>query len=205
MLRITRLSLRWPDGATQFRDLTLHIAAGVTLLHGDSGKTTLLRVIAGELAADGRVALHGRTRDDDPAAWSRDVARLDAAGAHLDALTPEAVMADVRRRHGALDEPAWRPHVDAFGLQPHLAKTMFQLSTGSRRKGVLAALLAVRCPLVLLDDATAGLDAASLRHLRLAFAEAGADPLRALLVVAGAGLEGFECSATVTLPGQEST
>jgi len=205
MLRIARLCLRWPDGAAQFRDLTLDIGAGVTLLHGDSGKTTLLRVIAGELAADGRVELDGRTRHDDPGAWSRDVARLDATDEHLDALTPDGVMAALGRRHGTLDASAWRRHVDAFGLQPHLAKTMFQLSTGSRRKVVLAASLALRCPLILLDDATAGLDAASLRHLRQALAEANADPRRALLVVAGAGLDGVECNATVTLPAQEST
>ncbi len=204
VLRIDQLGLRWPDGARQFTDLSLDIPAGVTLLHGDSGKTTLLRVIAGELAADGRVALRGRTRDDAPLAWARDVALLDAADERLDALTPDGVLAAVRQRHGALDEAAWHRHVDAFGLRPHLAKSMFQLSTGSRRKVALAALLAARCPLTLLDDATAGLDAASLRHLREALAEANADPRRATIVVAGAGLDGLECNATVTLPAQES-
>ena len=207
LLRIERLRLRWPDGARQFSDLTLDIGAGVTLLHGDSGsgKTTLLRVIAGDLAADGRIALHGRSRDGDAARWTRDVGVLDAADARLDELTADGVMAAVRDRHGALDETAWRRHVEAFGLRPHLAKAMFQLSTGSRRKVALAALLAARCPLTLLDEPDAGLDAASLRHLRLALAEADADGERATLVVAGFGLDGMECNATVTLPAQEST
>ena len=207
LLRIERLSLRWPDGASQFSDLWLDIGAGVTLLHGDSGsgKTTLLRAIAGDLAADGRIALRGRSLDDDAARRTRDVGVLDAADARLDALTADGVMAAVRERHGALDETAWRRHVDAFGLQPHLAKAMFQLSAGSRRKVALAALLAARCPLTLLDEPGGGLDAASLRHLRQALAEADGDRERATLVVASFGLDGMACSATVTLPAREST
>ena len=206
VLRIEHLSLRWPDGARQFSDLSLAIGPGVTLLQGDSGsgKTTLLRAIAGDLAADGRIALHGRTRDDDATGWARDIGVLDAADERLDALTPDGVMAAARQRHGALDEPAWHRHVEAFGLRPHLAKAMFQLSTGSRRKVALAALLAARCPLTLLDDAAAGLDGASLRHLRQALAEANADPRRATIVVPGAALDGLECNATVTLTAQKS-
>ena len=205
-LHIARLSLRWPDGAPQFSRLDLAFGAGVTLLQGDSGsgKTTLLRAIAGDLAADGRIALHDRTRDDDRAAWTRDVGFLDADDERLDALAPGDVMAAARERHGALDESAWRRHVDAFGLQPHLDKAMFQLSTGSRRKVALAALLAAGCPLTLLDEPGAGLDAASLRHLRQALSEANADPARATIVVASFGLDGLECNATVTLSAQES-
>ena len=62
----------------------------------------------------------------------------------------------------------------------------------------------MRCPLTLLDEPGAGLDAASLRHLREALAHANGDPARAVLVVASVGLDRLECNATVTLPGQES-
>jgi ABC-2 type transport system ATP-binding protein len=206
VLRIAHLSLRWPDGMPLFSDLSLGIGPGVTLLQGDSGsgKTTLLRQIAGDLAANGRIALHGRSRDDDCAAWNRDVAFIDADDPRLAALTAAGVMAAARERHGALDEPAWQRHLDGFALQPHLAKAMFQLSTGSRRKVVLAAALAIGCPLTLLDEPGAGLDAASLRHLRQALAEVNGDPVRAVLVVASVGLDGLECNATVTLPMRES-
>jgi len=206
VLRIAHLSLRWPDGKPLFTDLSLDIGPGVTLLRGDSGsgKTSLLRLVAGNLVAKGRIALHGRTREDDRAAWDRDVAFSDADDPRLDALTAAGVMAALRERHGALDEPAWQRHLDGFALQPHLAKAMFQLSTGSRRKVVLAAALAICCPLTLLDEPGAGLDAASLRHLHRALAEVNGDPVRAVLVVASVGLDGLECNATVTLAGQES-
>jgi len=206
VLRIAHLSLRWPDGKPLFTDLSLDIGPGVTLLRGDSGsgKTSLLRLVAGNLVAKGRIALHGRTREDDRAAWDRDVAFSDADDPRLDALTAAGVMAALRERHGALDEPAWQRHLDGFALQPHLAKAMFQLSTGTRRKVVLAAALAMHCPLTLLDEPGAGLDAASLRHLRQALTEADRDTVRAVLVVVSFGLDGLECNATVTLPGQES-
>jgi ABC-type multidrug transport system ATPase subunit len=210
LLDIDRLVLRWPDGATLFDGLTVAIGPGLTLLQGDSGsgKTTLLRTLAGEptgaAAVDGRIALRGRTRADDPAAWARDVALVDADDERLAPLSPDGVMADLRARHGEIDAAAWQRHVAGFGLRPHLAKAMFQLSTGSRRKVVLAALLAGGCPLTLLDDPGAGLDGASLRHLRQALAEAGATPSRAMLVVAGTGLDELECNATVTLASRES-
>jgi ABC-type multidrug transport system ATPase subunit len=205
-LSVSRLGLRWPGGPVQFAALAVDLDPGVTLLQGDSGsgKTSLLRVIAGELPASGCVTLDGRSRADDPAGWARDVAFVDADDAALDALTPDGVAASLGQRHGALDDAAWQRHVDAFGLRPHAAKAMFQLSTGSRRKVVLAALLAAPCPLVLLDEPGAGLDAASLRHLRRALAEAHAGAARTWLVVASVGLDGLACNATVTLASRES-
>jgi ABC-type multidrug transport system ATPase subunit len=207
LLHVDGLALSWPDATRQFTDLHLALGSGVTLLQGDSGsgKTTLLRLVAGELVATGgRIALRGRTRDDDPAAWARAVGFLDAEDDRLDAWTAAGVLATLRARHGSVDESAWQRHVEGFALQPHLAKPMYQLSTGSRRKAALAATLAARCTLTLLDEPGAGLDAASLRHLRQALREAGSDPTRAMLVVAGIGLDGLECNATVTLPAQES-
>ncbi len=206
ILRIAHLRLSWPDATLLFADLSLDVGAGVTLLQGDSGsgKTTLLRLVAGELAAGGRITLRGRTRDHDRAAWHRDVAFPDAGDERLDALTAAGVMAAQRDRHAVLDEAAWQRHLDGFALRPHLAKTMAQLSTGSRRKVALAATLATRCPLTLLDEPGAGLDGESLRHLRRALAEANGDPARAVLVVASFGLDGLECNATVPLPRQES-
>ena len=206
VLEIARLGLRWPDGATMFADLTLALAPGVTLLQGDSGsgKTTLLRAIAGEIACSGRIALHGRQRRDDPAAWTRDVGMLQADVDASAAITPTALRDAVQARHGAADEAAWQRHLDGFGLRPHLDKTMFQLSAGTRRKVALAALLAAPCPLTLLDEPGAGLDAASLRHLRQVLAEADADPRRALVVVASIGLDDLACNASVTLAARES-
>ena len=206
LLDIDRLVLRWPDGATLFDGLTLAIAPGVTLVQGDSGsgKTTLLRAIAGDVAIGGRIALRGRTRAEDPTAWARDVVMVDADDERLGPLSPDGVAADLRARHGEIDGAAWQRHLDGFGLRPHLAKAMFQLSAGSRRKVVLAALLAARCPVTLLDEPGAGLDGASLRHLRQALAEANGAPSRAVLVVAGIGLDHLECKATVTLASGES-
>ena len=56
----------------------------------------------------------------------------------------------------------WQGLVEGFALAPHLDKPMYMLSTGSRRKLWLAAALASGRALVLLDEPTGGLDAASV-------------------------------------------
>jgi ABC-type multidrug transport system ATPase subunit len=172
-----------------FDDLNFALHPGVSLLHGDmgSGKTTLLRLLGGELAPQrGEIVLAGRRLGADPAADRRDICWFDPRDEQFDPLTAAGLFAALRQRHpgptggGALtggaaaagtDEWAagcdadWQEHVEGFGLTPHLAKPLYALSTGSRRKAGLAAALACRCPLTLLDDPTAGLDRPALAWL----------------------------------------
>ncbi len=206
LLSLAGLRFSWPGEPPLFDGLQAEVGPGVTLLQGGiaSGKTTLLRLVAGELEGAGRIALCGRTRRDDVAAWSRDVAFLDAADERLDALTVAELSALLRERHGAGDPAAWERHAVGFALGPHLAKTMFQLSTGTRRKVALAALLATRATLTLLDEPAAGLDAASRRHLCDALLALADDGERGWLVVAGHGLEALAPLPTVELPARES-
>jgi ABC-type transport system involved in cytochrome c biogenesis ATPase subunit len=61
-----------------------------------------------------------------------------------------------------LDSLAWRyptaqadrlgALIDGFGLQPHLDKPLYMLSTGSKRKVWLSAALAAGAPLTLIDQ-----------------------------------------------------
>jgi ABC-type multidrug transport system ATPase subunit len=200
LLHIEGLRFSWPDEAPLFAGLDARVGAGVTLLDGGiaSGKTTLLRLIAGALEGGGRIALQGR------AAGRRDVAFLDVADERLDALTAAGLLAALRERHGACDTTAWERHVEGFGLRPHLAKPMCQLSTGTRRKAGLAATLATRAVLTLLDEPAAGLDAASRRHLCDALLGLASEHDRAWLVVAGQGLEPLAHLPAIELPARES-
>lgn len=206
LLHVDGLRFAWPGEAPLFDGLDARVGPGVTLLRGDiaSGKTTLLRLVAGELDARGCIALRGRERADDRAAWRRDVAWLDAADERLDALAAADLLAALRERHGACDERAWQAHVEGFALGPHLAKPLLQLSTGTRRKVGLAATLATRATLTLLDEPAAGLDAASRRHLAATLQAHASEPERAWLVVAGHGLESLATLPAVELPARES-
>ena len=197
VVQIDRLRFGYPGQTMLFDGWSAALPAGLTLLEGDSssGKTTLLRLLAGELRGAGRLSLaHQSTdtdtdTDTDTAVWRRDVCWIDPRDAAWDALRPDELMATQRLLHPGFDEAAWQRHLDAFDLQPHRAKSMFMLSTGMRRKVALAASLSAGCPLTLLDEPTAGLDRPALAWLAQALVEAAGQAGRACLLASAWGLE----------------
>lgn len=173
LLEVSRLAFAYPGGPPLFSGLSFSLAAGLTRLEAEVGKTTLVRLLAGALRpADGEFRLVGRpwVPGDTPAraCW------IDPRDPAWDGLRPEAVAAVVRQRFPGFDDAAWARHAEGFGLGEHLGKTMHMLSTGSRRKVALAATLASRAPLNLLDEPTAGLDRPALDWLVQALAEQAA-------------------------------
>jgi ABC-type multidrug transport system ATPase subunit len=202
VLRVEGLGFGYPGQPPLFSTASFELPAGVTLLQGDmsSGKTTLLRLLAGELSGSGRRLLLGRPVEDDPQAWRRAVCWFDPRDPALDPLTPGDLLATLARQHGEVDHRRWQQHVDAFDLAPHVGKPMYALSTGSRRKAALAAALSCTCPLTLLDEPAGGLDGPSLAHLRRALAQADRAPQRALLLVCSHGLDGLPVSQVLSLP-----
>lgn len=191
LLQVDDLCLGHPGQPALFDRWSAAVPAGLTLLDGDTsrGKTSLLRWLAGELRGAGRITLAGRRIDTDPAAWRRAVCWIEPRDAAWDALRPDELMAAQQALHPALDTAAWERHVEGFELQPHRAKTMHMLSTGSRRKVALAASLSAGCPLTLLDEPTAGLDRPALGWLAQALTEAAVAPGRAWLLASAWGLE----------------
>ena len=145
-----------PGDAPVFGPLDLDIPAGLTAVIGDegTGKTTLLRVLAGDLSP-----LRGELAPVDTA-W------LDLRLPGSDELTPQEVWAAARARWPRWQADLAEDLVDALQLEEHLAKRLFMLSTGSRRKVALVALLASGATLTCLDQPFASLDGASVRVLR---------------------------------------
>lgn len=165
-------------GEAVFSGVSFMLSRGEALIvtgPNGSGKSTLLRVVAGLLpAAAGRVALEGGGEDFP-----------DLAGAchylgHQNGLkTALTVAENLSFWQGYLGAP--RLAVDAaletVGL-PDIASLPFgYLSTGQRRRVAIARLLVSHRPVWLLDEPTAGLDAASERRF--------ADLMRAHLDDAG--------------------
>ena len=108
--------------------------------------------------------------------------------------------ARLRASYRRFDDATWRQHLQGFGLGPHLAKPLFALSTGSRRKVWLAAALSAGCTLTLLDEPTAGLDTPSVAYLVRALTDCAAWPGRAVVVASGVPLEGVPLAGVVALP-----
>jgi len=170
--------------------------AGITAVLGPSGagKSTLLRLLAGMDVADrGSVAVLGRELVAQTARGLRSLRRdtvtfLDQRGAAN--LVPHLTLA---QQVGGATEAAV-----ALGLGDRLDAVVSELSGGEQARGGLAAGLARRTPLLLLDEPTAELDggaAAALVELLQAEAQHG----RAVVVATHDARLARAASATVDL------
>ncbi|MFM7024725.1 MAG: hypothetical protein ACKOWC_01505, partial [Limnohabitans sp.] len=131
--------------------LQLDILPGLTAITGDegTGKTTLLRLLAGQLpCAPG-------FRSDTDGLW------LDLRLPDDDDRTPEQVWTRLRGTCPRWSPPLQADLVQALALNEHLDKRLFMLSTGSRRKVALVALLASGSTVTCIDQPYAALDTAS--------------------------------------------
>jgi ABC-type multidrug transport system ATPase subunit len=202
-LELDRVGIAYPDQTPLARDWSATLVPGITLLFGDtgSGKTTLLRVLAGEQRASGRLVLDGVDLDRDERAYRDRVCWLASA----DDAHEQTVVGALPAVLGA-DEALWATHAQAFALGPHLAKPLYMLSTGSRRKVWLATALATRRALLLLDEPTGALDAPSIAHLMRALAEAAERRERIVVVASSQDLpETIALSERIELPIQGAT
>ena len=184
ILRVQALNFAYAGEPPLVRDWSATIGAGVTLLHGDtgSGKSTLLHLLAGVLPARGRLTLAGVRFDEDAAAYRRKVFFCDPATDSFDQRTARDTTALLGAGDPHFNADRWQGLVDGFALTPHLDKPMYMLSTGSKRKVWLAAALASGRALVLLDEPTGGLDAASIGCLWAELMRCADEPERAIVV-----------------------
>ncbi len=203
-LQCNGLRFAHAQGAAVFDGFTAHAAPGATLVRGDegSGKTTLLRLLAGELQPQGgSMRLNGRPCGDRAAKDSGDVFWADPRAAALDGISPAAWFAALAGRHAGWDAPALQAHVAGFALESHLPKAMAQLSTGTRRKALLAAAFACGAPLVLVDEPVAGLDRPSVLYLQQVLAQRAAQGGPGTVLVAHYdALAGVPWNAVIDLP-----
>ena len=130
--------------------LPTHLPPGLVAVTGGerSGKTSFLRRLCGDLPGE---APH-------PDAFWLDL-RLPTQSDE----TPQQVWAALRACSPQWNAGLHEELIEALGLSPHLDKKLFMLSTGSRRKVALAALLACGATVTCLDQPFAALDSASVR------------------------------------------
>jgi ABC-type multidrug transport system ATPase subunit len=164
------LAFAWPDRPL-LSGLNFAIVPGLTWVRGGDGrgKTTLLRLLAGQLAPTGGrlLGVAGEvcfTDPDDPA---------------LDAVTLSDWLAQQAQQWPAWDARVAGAAREALALGPHLGKTMVMLSRGSRRKAGLVVAAASCASLTLLDLPYAALDRPSSRWLTDCLREAAQDRRRA--------------------------
>lgn len=161
------------EGGARLAGWSASFGAGLSLLLDEEGAVagSLLRVLAGEVAP-----AVGTVRWDrvDVAAWrerSPEGVFWRDPRAPWPEISPEQWVGELAARYPAWRADDWQRHVQGLALQEHLHKEMFRLSTGSKRKVLLAAALASGAPLTLIDEPEAALDHASIRYLREALGE----------------------------------
>jgi len=177
MLRVSRLSLRYPNGKLALSDVGLEVRAGELLivLGGNGcGKTTLLRCVTRALApTTGEVWLNG-AEISRLAGEKLRRARLDLAmiSQHANLVRRRSVLANVASgtlgRHqtwwtalGGLpaDElQAAREHLQEVGLPRLAAQRAGTLSGGQAQRVAIARALAQRPLAMLADEPVASLD-----------------------------------------------
>jgi ABC-type transport system involved in cytochrome c biogenesis ATPase subunit len=201
VLRVQDLHFGWP-GHRLFQGLNLHLPPGVSLVTGDdgSGKSTLLRLIAGELTAQGgHLSLDGLRPDQQPQAWRQRVFWIDPQTEVHDAVRAGDYLASLPALYPDFSTEAVADLVEGFALEAHLAKPLYMLSAGSRRKVWLTAVFAAGTPLTLIDQPFAALDGPAMRFLRELLQDVAGHPRRAWLIADHEAPAGVPLASTVRL------
>jgi ATPase subunit of ABC transporter with duplicated ATPase domains len=175
-ITVSNLSWSTPDGRTLFFDLDLSFVAERTGLVGRNGvgKTTLLKIIAGELEPlAGSVAINGRIAVLRQAVQVREGETIADLFAVRDALASlaraeagEASEADIAAADWTL-EARMSAALARTGLEAAANTPLAALSGGQRTRAALAALVFAEPDFLLLDEPTNNLD----REGRAAVAE----------------------------------
>lgn len=208
ILKADALSFRYlpPPAPLLFDKLPIHLLPGVTFVRGDesSGKTTLLRLLAGALTGAAPAAdlqINGISLAENRPAYLQHVAWFDPHDAARDNHTARQIFNDFAARHPGFDADALQAHIDGLSLTPHLDKALYMLSSGTRRKVLMAAVLASGAAVSLLDQPFMALDRPSIDYLLQVLQHASRSPDRAWLLADYEAPEGVTLAGVVTLGG----
>lgn len=206
ILKADALSLRHgpPPAPLLFDRLAIRLLPGVTWVTGDesSGKSTLLRLLAGvlpvtetETAPPTDLQVNGIHLADNRLLYLQQVAWLDPRDTALDPQTARQIFNTVSGRHPDFNAGALQVHIEGLSLTPHLDKSLFMLSSGTRRKVLMAASLASGAAVTLLDQPFMALDRPSIDYLLQVLQLASRQTNRAWVVA------DYEAPEDVTLAG----
>ena len=206
VLQAEGLCFGWPERPL-FDHWSVRIRPGVTLLRGEesSGKTTLLRLLAGELAAQSGLlqlsGVRGVRLDQQPERYRQQVFRTDPHNDELDAHSAADWFRTLPQRYPRFNAEAVAELAHGFALTPHLDKPLYMLSTGSKRKVWLAAAFAAGAAVTMIDDPFAALDKPAIGFLRELLQDAATHPSRAWIVADYTAPAGVALAAMVELAG----
>ena len=201
ILQLSGVTYGLPDRVL-FENWCVDIPAGLTLVRGGdgSGKTTMLAMLAGDVPpAEGELTLKGVPLSTAYDAYRQQVFRVDPRSDTHDTLPVNHFFSAVAARHRNFSTADLADLVAGLSLQEQLGKSLYMLSTGTRRKVLLAAGLASGAALTLLDEPFAALDRPSVNFLHEVLADAAHHPSRAFVIADHEAPEGILLAACIDL------
>ena len=200
ILKASALNFSYPDRQL-FTDFSIDIPPGITLIRGGDGrgKSTLLRLLAGaQPAQSGQLHINSVGLQTHPANYKASVFWAEPRADAFDQLTALEYFELQRNSHTGFDDAVLADMTDGLGLQEHLHKRLFMLSTGSKRKVWLAAAFASGAAVALLDEPFAALDAASVAFI-VARLQSSADDGRAWALADYVAPDGLDIAQVIDL------
>ncbi len=200
LLRATALRWSW-GGADLYSFDTLDIPPGVTWIGGGEGrgKTTLLRLLAGELITPASDLMLAGMHRPGSVGYSQRVFWMDPRTEVFDAISATQFFTEAAANYPSWNSQCLEHLIDTLGLQLHINKPLYMLSTGSKRKVWLAAALASGAVLTLLDEPFAALDKSSIRCVLDFLTETADHPSRAWVIADYQAPAGVPLAHTIDL------
>ena len=144
-----------------FSHFSATIPAGITYVVGDesAGKSTLLRLFSGDLMPQaGSIAICNISQASDLASYKKHIFWVAPRTSAHDHISPNDYFAMQRSFYPAFDDALLLNLIEGLSLYDHIAKAIYMLSAGSKRKVWLAAAFASGATVTLLDEPFAALD-----------------------------------------------
>ena len=182
--------------------MDVQLPPGVTLVTGGEGrgKSSLLRMLAGDLQVSGSsVQLAGVSLQSQPTVYRHHAFWIDPRTSAWDQTPAEQFLQQSSRQWSQWNATVCADLVAALGLEEHLPKPLYMLSTGSKRKVWITAACASGAALTCLDEPFAALDRASIRTITELLQDAAAHSPRAWVVADYQAPEGVPLAATIDL------
>lgn len=201
VLTVEGLNFSYP-GHPLFINFSARVPAGVTFVQGGDGrgKTTLLRLLAEAMpAASGTLQLMALNLTAPAPAYRDRVFWIDPRTEAQDALSPRAYFETIKEKFSGFDTQALDTLIEGLSLQEHVDKSLYMLSTGSKRKVWMAAGMASGAEVILIDDPFAALDKPSIRFITQLLQDASKQSTRAWVISGYEAPEGVNLAQVIDL------
>jgi ABC-type multidrug transport system ATPase subunit len=201
VLTVQGLNFSYP-GHPLFINFSARIPSGVTFIQGGDGrgKTSLVRLLAGDLPlASGNLQLRLLDKQEAPQAYRDRVFWIDPRTEANDALSPRNYFEKIKAKYAEFDAQALEALIQGLSLDDHVDKSLYMLSTGSKRKVWIAAAIASGAEVILIDDPFAALDKPSIRFITQLLQDASKKSTRAWIISGYEAPEGVNLAQFIDL------